>query len=94
MKLHADAVLEAIDARKWYSDLGQDLLEAFSQELDRAISKVATSPGRWPQHLRGTRCFLLRRFPYLVIYREINNDVEVIAIAHTSRRPGYWAKRL
>jgi len=31
----------------------------------------------------------LRRFPYFIVYREVDETIEVIAMAHTSRRPGY-----
>ena len=40
------------------------------------------------------RVRMLRKYPYLVLYHELDDEVEVIAIAHTSRRPGYWEDRL
>ena len=40
--------------------------------------------------VRGTaRRMPLRRFPYFIVYREVDETIEVIAMAHTSRRPGY-----
>lgn len=41
----------------------------------------------------GARHVLLRRFPYFVVYRERSEDIHVIAVAHTSRKPGYWRHR-
>ena len=32
-------------------------------------------------------------FPYYVAYRIREHDIYVVAIAHTSRRPGYWKDR-
>lgn len=32
-------------------------------------------------------------FPYDVVVREAGNEVLVIAVAHHSRRPGYWKDR-
>jgi hypothetical protein len=47
--------------------------------------------GRRP---RNRRRFLLHRFPYLLIYREREDGViQILAVAHTSRRPGYWKER-
>jgi hypothetical protein len=40
-----------------------------------------------------TRSWLLSRFPYRVIYRVRDEDIYIVAIAHTSRRPGYWKDR-
>jgi hypothetical protein len=43
---------------------------------------------------RGTaRRVLVRRFPYFVIYREWSDRLEIVAVAHQSRRPGYWRSR-
>jgi len=35
----------------------------------------------------------LRRFPYFIVYRELQEYLEVVAFAHQSRRPGYWKTR-
>jgi toxin ParE1/3/4 len=29
-------------------------------------------------------------FPYYVIFEELSDRVEILAIAHNRRRPGYW----
>jgi len=42
----------------------------------------------------GVRRFLLRRFPYAVVYLELANEIRILAIAHTSREPGFWRQRL
>jgi hypothetical protein len=44
--------------------------EAFLAELDRAVELISESPMRWPNYLHGTRRFLLRRFPFGVVYRQ------------------------
>jgi hypothetical protein len=62
-------------------------------ELDHAIDEIENSPERWPVHLHGTRKFLLRRFPYSVVYRITERELQVIAVAHGRRRPGYWRIR-
>jgi len=44
--------------------------------------------------VRGTaRRMPLRRFPYFIVYRDRDQDIEMIALAHTSRLPGYWRTR-
>jgi hypothetical protein len=42
----------------------------FVVELNRAIALIAEAPQRWPTGVRGTRRFLLQRFPFSVVYRE------------------------
>lgn len=33
-------------------------------------------------------------YPYLLVYRVRDNLLQIIAVAHTSRRPSYWRDRL
>jgi hypothetical protein len=54
------------------------------------IEQIGEAPERWPAHLHGTRRFMLRRFPFSVVYRPHEDFVEVVAVAHAKRRPGYW----
>jgi toxin ParE1/3/4 len=35
----------------------------------------------------------VRRFPYLVMYVVDHESIEVAAIAHAKRSPGYWRNR-
>lgn len=37
---------------------------------------------------------LTNRFPFTIIYVEREQEFLVIAVAHTSRKPGYWKNRL
>jgi plasmid stabilization system protein ParE len=62
--------------------------------LDHALAEIALAPAQWPPHLHGTRLLRLRRFSYVVIYRERIGSVQVIAVAHVKRKPGYWRRRL
>jgi plasmid stabilization system protein ParE len=67
---------------------------AFAAELDVAASAIERAPSTWPTHHHGTRRFLLRRFPYSVIYRIEPAKIVIVAVAHGRRRPGYWKDRL
>ena len=66
----------------------------FLSELDRAIEQIARNPERYAPDESGTRRLLLRRFPFLIVYRKAGAGTEVLAIAHGRRRPKYWQERL
>jgi plasmid stabilization system protein ParE len=87
------AIEEARVARRWYARRSQAVAERFLAELDRAVERIGSTPRTWPVHLHGTRVYRLRRFPYLVIFREVEGVVQVVAVAHAGRRPGYWKRR-
>jgi len=90
---HPDAVLEGAAAHAWYAERSPAAAVALVTELDAAVEAIVEQPTRWPRYLYGTRRYLLRRFPYAVVYREQTGSILVVAIAHGSRRPGYWRDR-
>jgi plasmid stabilization system protein ParE len=92
--LHPLAIAEARAARNWYGERSIKAAARFVAELDRAVERIATTPKACPSYLHGTRVYRLRRFPYLVVYLETSTSVDVIAVAHGRRKPGYWKKRV
>ena len=94
IELHPEAILESRAARQWYEDRSPDAGAAFTSELDTAIDRISDDPDRHAAYLHGTRCYLFKRFPYLVVYRVTTERIQVLAIAHGRRRPGYWHRRL
>ena len=93
VRLHHDAIAEAKAAYDWYAKRNPTAANAFISELDHAISQIQKCPERWTMHLHGTRRFLLRRFPYAVVYRVAESTIQVVAVTHARRRPGYWKSR-
>lgn len=91
---HPAAMDEAVAARQGYNEIDPSLAEAFDQELELGVNSIALAPQRWTKHLYGTRMYLLHRFPYLLVYRALNNRVQMIAVQHGKRRPGYWKSRI
>jgi plasmid stabilization system protein ParE len=89
-----DAAAEYEAAFNWYFERSPVAAQKFDDEVIRAIDNVAKGPHRWPAYLLGTRRFFLRHFPFTVIYREQSSIIQIIAVAHGHRRPGYWKSRL
>jgi toxin ParE1/3/4 len=93
VRLHPLAADEAKSAHRWYTERNTAAAEGFLKELDAAMEAIADAPERWPRFHRRFRRFLLHKFPFSVVYIQRQNFVEVIAIAHHRRRPGYWKHR-
>jgi plasmid stabilization system protein ParE len=91
---HPAARLEANEAFDWYLDRSLSAAERFQRELERAQIAIQASPEVWGEYLAGTRHFLLKRYPYAVVYRVSEDRIEIVAIAHGRRKPGYWTDRL
>jgi hypothetical protein len=99
IRILQDAAEEAIEAAAWYEGARAGLGTEFSQAVDAAIDlleddivPLITMTGKAGS--RRAKRLLLKRFPYDIIVRESPEEVTVVAVAHHSRRPGYWRSRL
>jgi toxin ParE1/3/4 len=81
------------EALTWYAERDVRAAENFDAEMDRAIQSISEDPGRFPRCDDRHHFYLMRRFPYQLIFREAGDHWVVIAIAHTSRKPRFWANR-
>jgi toxin ParE1/3/4 len=85
---------EVEESRRWYREHSEPAESAFLRELDHAAEVILDSPHRWPAYLAGTRRYVFPSYPYSLIYFVEAETIHVVAVAHQSRRPGYWRKRL
>jgi plasmid stabilization system protein ParE len=91
---HPKAISEANAAAHWYQERSYTAGKAFVSELDRIIEKNIETPGIYPSYIGETRRALFHRFLFSVVYRIVSERIEVVAIAHGRRKPGYWKDRL
>ena len=93
IRLHPQAAVEAETSRAWYFERSASVAASFLEELDAAIHAIRESPSRWPPIHGRYRRFVLHKFPFSVVYVARDGFIEVIAIAHHRRKPGYWSAR-
>ena len=85
---------ELDDAIKHYNQQTQGLGDAFLLETLASIERIRRFPEGWHPMAAAFRRCLLRRFPYGLIYRTVESEVVIVAVAHTRRRPEYWRDRI
>jgi len=95
LRILDEASAEAMAAMAWYERERKGLGVEFAQAIDRVLSLIKTglapmSPMPGALGARGLKRLLLQKFPYTVVVRETADEYQIIAIAHQSRRPGYW----
>ena len=99
VRLLEAAAEEAIEAAAWYEQahpgLGQEFARALGAVLD-LLEDGMVRPAKMPgaPGARGAKRLILRRFPYDIVVQEQREEVLIVAVAHQSRRPGYWRNRL
>jgi plasmid stabilization system protein ParE len=94
LEIHPSALAEFKSALSWYLERNETAADKFVAELDRAIEiagrDTPTLASRRPWHSEVRPAC---EFPFAIFSRE-KQAVQVLAIAHGHRRPGYWKDRL
>jgi plasmid stabilization system protein ParE len=94
IRLRLEAELEIEEAFERYRQESQRLADRFLDEINLSLRNIRSTPRLYPPFTHSTRRRVLGSFPFSVIYREKEDVVLIVAIAHAKRREGYWAKRL
>jgi plasmid stabilization system protein ParE len=78
----------------YFERRAQGLGRRFFDQVKRAESFIAQSPEASEEIRPGIRRRLLRQFRYSLIYSLEPEGPLILAVAHHSRRPGYWIGRV
>lgn len=84
---------EYAEALAWYAERSVNAAERFDADFGQALETIASDPARFPRCDERHHFYLMRHFPYQIIYRQHQDHWVVIAVAHTARKPSYWSRR-
>ncbi len=95
LDIHPRAIDEISEAYEFYYERERepDVAERFLEVLDEAIQRILGMPNSGLAYEHDTRRVLLKKYPYQVIYRLLPDTIRILAVAHQTREPGYWAGR-
>jgi plasmid stabilization system protein ParE len=94
VSLAPEAEQELVEGALFYADeASAELGHAFISEFERPAALLADQPRLGAVWRGDIRRLPLRRFPYSIVYHVGPTGVRVLAIAHQSRKPGFWRKR-
>lgn len=82
------------EAAAWYRERNASVAERFVAEVERTFELIERFPatGAWIPAVPGpARRLPVNGFPYHVVFEEFLDRIEVLAVAHDRRRPGYWS---
>jgi toxin ParE1/3/4 len=92
--LHPGADFDLREAAKYYRKHGgNELASIFLNEFERVVHLLLDHPFLGAKWRHGKRRFILKHFPYSVIYSTNEEEIVVLAVAHQSRHSEYWKKR-
>lgn len=87
------AVQMAKDAYDWYEEQKEGLGDLFLSELSRCYTKLEKNPLFYQKLKKNYRHLVLSKFPYVLIFELIENDIIIFAVFHTARSPKLKFKR-
>jgi plasmid stabilization system protein ParE len=94
VRFHPAADDELLAATDWYVDRSLTAATAFLREVAHAITRISEAPQLYPRtRVRDHRRFVMFRYPFDIVYRVLTDEIEIVAVAHHARRPGYWRHR-
>lgn len=93
--LHPEAEGDLRDAAEFYRErAGNSLSQSLLAEYEQSVHILLQHPSLGsPWRGRGRRRYLMKRFPYSLVYTVSGEEIRILAVAHHSRRPGYWRGR-
>ncbi len=94
-RLHPEAYQEVDEVASFYKERQPGLEKRFLEALQDVIARIRRNPLMYRRVEGDVRKCRLLHFTYGVIYRVDDNDcIEILAVMHLRRQPGYWKSRL
>jgi plasmid stabilization system protein ParE len=91
---HRLAAREYRSSRDWYAKRSPAVAARFRLAVDRAADRIVNDAESLAVLVGEYRYVRVSRFPYVLVFRRLDRAVVmVVAVAHTSRRSGYWRRR-
>ena len=88
------AQAEFADAVAWYEARSVRTRNRFIADVLRLRDRLAENPLQYARLQGDARRAFLQAFPYMLIYRIGDEDIQVLGCFHTSRNPRSWRRRL
>jgi plasmid stabilization system protein ParE len=85
---------ELEEIRDHYESCTERLGAEFIDEFERQVLTIAAMPTRWMLEQGDVRRSLMRRFPYVILFRLISDDwIRITVIKHEKRHPAFGRSR-
>jgi plasmid stabilization system protein ParE len=78
----------------WYEQQRPGLGSAFLDPVRDVFGRIAANPQLHGIVYQDVRKAVVRKFPYVVLYKEEAGEVIVIAVFHSKRDPTIWQGRV
>ena len=92
--LSPEAEAELTEAVDFYAlNVSAKVASNFLAMFEQKAQLLVEFPHLGAPTTKGRHLFPIGRYPYSILYREVEGGIRISAIAHYARRPKYWQKR-
>ena len=92
--LRAEASRDTEEARDYYDDKQSGLGQTFLKRVDEGLARIKFMPKLYGKTWGEVRATRVRKFPYVIYYRILDDRIEVLAVMHGSRDSSAWQSRV
>lgn len=94
IEYHPSLETDLVEIRDYYNEQSPRLGDAFVEEFERQILRIASMPERWMVVQNDMRRALMRRFPYIILFRLLDTEtIRILVVKHERRHPAYGIER-
>jgi toxin ParE1/3/4 len=94
VSFHPEALNEFLESARYYESQQPNLGHRFVDAVREAIHRIAAHPLLYHVVEGNVRQCQVLRFPYGIIFRVKADRIEIVAVMHLRRQPGYWKERM
>jgi len=91
---HPEARIEFLESVVYYESQQTGLGQRFLEAVTEAVRRIQVHPNMYRLVGEASHQCRIPRFPFGIIYRVKRRRIEVLAVMHLHRRPGYWQNRI
>ena len=94
-RFHPGAEAEHFEAIAFFESRQVGLGAAYLVEFEAMMAHVVKMPNRYRiERKPNISVARLKKFPFNIVFREVGGVVQILAVSHKRRRPGYWLDRI
>ena len=94
IEYHPAVEAELREIERYYEERSPGLGRQFIDEFERQVLALAATPRRWRVVKDDVRRCLMRRFPYIVYFKQLDSvRIRITVVKHQRRHPSYGQSR-
>lgn len=93
VSLHSLARAELNESTDYYNEVSADIASRFLDDFEATVQSITANPTCFLKVTNTVHRKAFAMFPFFLFYSVRAGEIRILAIAHQSRRPFYWAGR-